>query len=119
MNADRVEALVAELRTFVAEREWEHFHDPKNLAMALASEVGELLAELRWVPNEGSDAYVRDSRVRARLVEELGDVAIVLLLLCDRVGVDVVEAARSKLGVNRSRYPIERARARPERPEVE
>lgn len=54
---ERLEALLLELRAFVREREWEQFHDPKNLAMALASEAGELAAELRWVPNTDADAH--------------------------------------------------------------
>ena len=59
---DRLDKVVHELRAFVAGREWEQFHDPKNLAMAVASEAGELLAEYRWVSNTEVDDYSRGER---------------------------------------------------------
>jgi dCTP diphosphatase len=109
--------LLAELRQFVAEREWSQFHDPKNLAMLLASEVGELVAEYRWVPGESADEHSRGGNARQRILDELGDVGIALLLLCDRIGVDLVEAASGKLKKNRERYPVATARGKAERPE--
>src|SRR4051794_18957985 len=111
------EALLAELRHFVAEREWSQFHDPKNLAMLLASEVGELVAEYRWVAGESADDHSRGGKARQRIVDEIGDVGIALLLLCDRIGVDLVEAVSGKLKKNRERYPVETARGNAERPE--
>ena len=69
-----VESLIAELRQFVAERDWAQFHDPKNLAMLLASEVGELVAEYRWVASDAADAHARDGEARARIADEIGDV---------------------------------------------
>ena len=80
-----IEALIADLRQFVAERDWSQFHDPKNLVMLLASEVGELVAEYRWVAGDAADAHSRDDgAARERIVDEVGDVGIALLLLCDR-----------------------------------
>jgi len=76
-----VEALLADLRQFVAERDWQQFHDPKNLTMLLASEVGELVAEYRWVAGDAADAHSRDAVSRARIADEIGDVGIALLLL--------------------------------------
>ena len=77
-----IESLVTELRQFVAESEWSQFHNPKNLAMLLASEVGELVAEYRWVPDASADEHSRAEAARARIVDEIGDVGIALLLLC-------------------------------------
>jgi dCTP diphosphatase len=108
-------ALMAELRAFVAERDWAQFHDPKNLAMLVGSEAGELLAEYRWVRNEDADAHSRDPAARARIAAEIGDVGIALLLLCDRIGLDPVQAMRDKLAVNRAKYPVETARGRAEK----
>jgi NTP pyrophosphatase (non-canonical NTP hydrolase) len=71
-----VEPLIAELRQFVAERDWAQFHDPKNLAMLLASEVGELVAEYRWVASDAADAHALDGEARARISDEIGDVGI-------------------------------------------
>jgi NTP pyrophosphatase (non-canonical NTP hydrolase) len=111
-----LETLVAELRQFVAERDWAQFHDPKNLAMLLASEVGELVAEYRWVAGAAADEHSRADAPRARITDEIGDVGIALLLLCDRIGVDLLQAMADKLSKNRARYPIEASRGRAERP---
>jgi dCTP diphosphatase len=109
-------ALLEELRSFVKEREWEQFHDPKNLAMLLASEAGELLAEYRWIPNERADAFSREPEARQRIAAEIGDVGLSLLLLCDRTGIDLAAAMRDKLAHNRRRYPVELSRGRSARP---
>jgi dCTP diphosphatase len=108
-------ALLTELRAFVAEREWAQFHDPKNLAMLIGSEAGELVAEYRWVRNEEADAHSRDPAARARIAAEIGDVGLALLLLCDRIGLDPLEAMREKLAANREKYPVETARGRAEK----
>jgi dCTP diphosphatase len=108
--------VVASLRQFVAEREWEQFHDPKNLAMLVASEAGELLAEYRWVKGNEADAHSHDPQARARIADEVGDVGISLLLLCDRISLDLVQAMKDKLARNRARYPVEASRGRSERP---
>lgn len=110
--------FVNELRAFVAERDWSQFHDPKNLTMLVASETAELVAEYRWVSNDASDAHGRDPAPRARIAAEIGDVGIALLLLCDRLGLDLVTAMREKLEQNRLKYPVETSRGRSERPET-
>lgn len=112
MNQDELQRLLEELRRFNAEREWGQFHDPKNLSMLLSSEAGELLALLRWVPNTESDAYGQQAGPRQRLAEEIGDVGIALVLLCDRLGIDLVTAMREKLEKNRAKYPVEQSRGR-------
>jgi NTP pyrophosphatase (non-canonical NTP hydrolase) len=108
-------ALVADLRDFVGERDWAQFHDPKNLAMLIGSEAGELVAEYRWVRNEAADAHSHDPAARARIAAEVGDVGLSLLLLCDRIGLDLVDAMRAKLAANRRKYPVETARGRADR----
>lgn len=100
------------IRAFVAEREWEPFHDPKNLAMAVASEAGELAAELRWVKNDESDAWCRVPEHKARLSDEIADVLITTLMLAERAQIDVAQAIEAKLKKNALKYPIERARGR-------
>ena len=109
-------SLVQELRAFVAERDWSQFHDPKNLAMLLASEAGELLAEYRFIPNDRADAFSREPEARQRIASEIGDVGIALLLLCDRTGIDPYAAMRDKLARNRERYPVALSRGRAARP---
>ena len=109
-------SLVEELRAFVAERDWSQFHDPKNLAMLVASEAGELLAEYRWIPNDRADAFSHEPEARQRIASEIGDVGIALLLLCDRTGIDLQTAMQEKLVRNRQRYPVELAKGRAARP---
>jgi NTP pyrophosphatase (non-canonical NTP hydrolase) len=109
-------SLVEELRHFVAERDWSQFHDPKNLAMLLASEAGELVAEYRWVRNEKADELSHEPEARQRIANEIGDVGIALLLLCDRTGIDLQTAMRDKLARNRQRYPVAHSKGRATRP---
>ncbi len=110
-------SVVAALREFAAERDWRQFHDPKNLAMALSSEVGELCALYRWVRTEDADTFSHDPKNRPRIEDELADVTIFLLLLADRTGIDLEAAALKKIAQNASRYPVERSRGVSERPE--
>jgi len=109
-------SLVDELRAFVAERDWSQFHDPKNLTMLLASEAGELVAEYRWVRNDQADAFSHEPQARQRIANEIGDVGIALMLLCDRTGIDLQTAMRDKLARNRDRYPVEHSKGRASRP---
>jgi NTP pyrophosphatase (non-canonical NTP hydrolase) len=107
-----LENLMDLIRAFVRERDWEQFHDPKNLSMALASEAGELCSELRWVPSSEADAWCAAPEQRARIADELADVAIVLLMLVDRVGLDLGAAVRAKLERNAAKYPADDVRGR-------
>jgi NTP pyrophosphatase (non-canonical NTP hydrolase) len=110
------EELVTELRAFVAARDWAQFHDPKNLAMLVASEAGELVAEYRWVRGEDADAHSRAPEPRARIAAEIADVGLGLLLLCDRIGLDLVDAMSAKLARNAERYPVDASKGKAKRP---
>lgn len=97
--------LEVELQRFADERDWRRFHSPKNLAMALTGEVGELVEIFQWLTEEQSKT-VGDDPVSARAVrDELADVLIYLTRLASVMGVDLDEAVRSKLRSNRERYP--------------
>ncbi len=108
--------LTAALRRFVEERDWGRFHDPKNLAMLVGSEAGELVAEYRWITSEAADAFSREPEARARIAAEIGDVGIGLILLCDRIGLDFVAAMREKLAANERKYPVATSRGRADKP---
>ena len=114
--SDRLIAVLEELRAFVREREWEQFHDPKNLAMAVVSEAGELAAEFRWIANDEADEWSSRPENRTRLEAEAADIGIALLLFCDRTGIDLLEAVLGKIVMNRQNYPVEKSRGRSERP---
>lgn len=101
---------------FARARDWEQFHDVKNLSMALASEVGELNAILRWVRNDGIETAMTQSSTREAMKLEIGDVAILLLLLCDRTETDLGQAVIEKLQRNALKYPILQSRGMPDPP---
>ena len=101
--------LTARVRAFAQERNWEQFHTPKNLAMALAGEVGELLAELQWLTPEQSAAVMEDEELGPRVRAEIGDVTIYLVRLADVLGVDLVQASIDKLEDSGRRYTVEAA----------
>lgn len=102
--------MTAAVRIFAEERSWQPFHTPKNLAMALAGEVGELLAELQWLSPEQSAVVMADPDTGARVRAEVGDVMIYLVRLADVLGIDLVEAAVAKLADSARRYPVATAR---------
>ena len=100
--------LSEELRRFAEERDWGRFHSPKNLAAALAVEAAELLEHFQWMPEEESRVLPED-RLGA-ISEEVADVQIYLTMFADALGIDILDAARTKIARNRERYPVDRAR---------
>ncbi len=115
---DRLAKVQERLKQFVAERQWAQFHDPKNLAMAVASETGELVAELRWVSSDNADDFAAIPEHRIKLEHEAADVAIALLLFCDRIGVDLLSAIDRKIDINAANYPVQLSAGTAERPQV-
>lgn len=105
-----VAALQAVIRAFAAERDWTQFHAPKNLAMALTGEVGELVEIFQWMSEEESRRAGDDPATAAHVRQELADVLIYLVRLADVLGVDLDAAVRDKLADNARRYPVETAR---------
>lgn len=108
MENRTIETLSAELRNFAAERDWDQFHSPKNLAMALAVEAAEIMEHFQWLTEEQSCALPPEKLHQVR--EEIGDVLIYLARLADQLGIDLLEAAVKKLEVNRTKYPVDKAR---------
>lgn len=101
------------LRAFNSERDWARYHSPRNLAMAVSVEAGELLALYLWSADDGPQPPVA---ARApRVAEEAADVFISLLNLCDAAGVDLAAAVEAKIARNAEKYPVERARGRLEK----
>lgn len=107
---DALVALRDALRAFAAERDWERFHTPKNLAMALSGEAGELIEHFQWLSAEQSAAL--DAPTREAVALEMADVLLYLVRLADVLGVDLAAAARRKMAINAQRYPVELARGR-------
>jgi dCTP diphosphatase len=96
------------LRRFAAERDWDQFHSPKNLAAALAVEAAELLERFQWLSEEESRRLPPAELEKVR--QEMADVLNYLVRLADKLDVDLLEAARAKLEINERRYPADKAR---------
>ena len=103
-----LDELTARLREFAAARDWEQFHTPKNLAMALVAEAGELVEHFQWLTPAQADHLPPETRIEVE--HEIADVLIFLVELADRLGVDPLAAAERKLALNEKKYPIEKAR---------
>jgi NTP pyrophosphatase (non-canonical NTP hydrolase) len=97
--------LSTRLRAFAAARDWERFHTPKNLLLALAGEVGELAAELQWLSELEADPSVWDTGLRSRVTDEVADVMIYLVRFADVCGINPVAAAHDKIHRNEKRFP--------------
>jgi|SRR6266403_1157034 len=96
------------LRRFAADRDWDQYHSPKNLASALCVEAGELLERFQWLTDEASKSLSAEQVAQVR--EEMADVLLYLIRLADKLNVDLIEAAVSKIALNAQKYPADKAR---------
>jgi len=110
-----VEALKARVLEFARARDWEQFHAPKNLSMALAAEAGELMEHFLWSTPEQSRATVNDEAKRPAISDELADVVIYALEFANAAGIDLAAAIAAKMEANGRKYPVEKARGRAEK----
>jgi dCTP diphosphatase len=101
-----IESLQLALREFAQAREWDRFHSPKNLVMALAGETGELLDLFQWLTEEESQAANLPIATRERVQEELADVLLYLLRLADKLHINLEEVATRKMVANAEKYPV-------------
>ncbi|MBI5040462.1 MAG: nucleotide pyrophosphohydrolase [Gammaproteobacteria bacterium] len=106
--ADSLEQLRVRLARFAAERDWDQFHSPKNLSMALIAEAAELVEHFQWLTESASQALAPAKLAEVRL--ELADILIYLIRIGDKLGVDLVAAANDKIALNETRYPAEKVR---------
>lgn len=108
MPRDSLDDLNARLLAFARERDWEQFHSPKNLSMALAGEAGELLEHFQWL-SEAQSADLQEAK-RDEVALEMADILIYLIRLAERLDIDLVDAAYRKITLNEARYPSDRVR---------
>lgn len=106
MTTDSLDDLNKKLKAFAQARNWEQFHDPKNLAMALIAECAELVEHFQWLTPEQSRALSQEKLDEVSL--EVADILIFLIRFCERLGIDPVQSAYRKMAINESRYPVER-----------
>jgi NTP pyrophosphatase (non-canonical NTP hydrolase) len=108
MQPDSLAALSERLQSFAAVRDWEQFHTPKNLAMAITAEAGELAAEFQWL--DGPQSASLSAEHRARVADEMADVLCYLVRLASQLGIELVAATNAKIDRNEQRYPAEEFR---------
>jgi NTP pyrophosphatase (non-canonical NTP hydrolase) len=107
-----VAALRQRVLAFVRERDWEQFHSPKNLSMALSAEAAELMEHFLWATPEESRNVAADPARRAKIAEELADVVIYALEFANMTGLDVAACIEAKMAANALKYPVEKAKGR-------
>ncbi len=105
---DSLEELNDRLLKFARERDWEQFHSPKNLSMALAGESGELLEHFQWLTQQQS--YELSPAKKEAVAFEMADILIYLIRMSERLDVDLIDAAQRKITINESRYQLEQVR---------
>jgi dCTP diphosphatase len=107
-----VAQLKERVLAFARERDWEQFHAPKNLSMAMAAEAAELMEHFLWATPEESRAVALDPVKRAKIAEELADVVIYALEFANATSLDLASAIDAKIEANARKYPVEKARGR-------
>ena len=100
--------LQERLKAFARERDWEQFHSPKNLAMALIVEAAELLEHFQWLTPEQSESLAEDKRREVEL--EMADIFIYLMRMCERLDVDLLKVVEDKIKMNAEKYPADKVR---------
>lgn len=106
--ADSLDALRARVNAFVAERDWAQFHSPKNLAMAMIVEAGEVVEHFQWMTEDESRNL--DAETKVQVGQELSDTLVYLLRIAEVCGIDLIEAANKKIDLNAQKYPADKCK---------
>lgn len=103
-----IDSLRDRLREFARERDWDQFHTPKNLSMALIGEAAELVEHFQWV--DGNNSHLLDDKVRPSVEEEIADIFIYLVRIADKLDIDLYSAAERKIAINACKYPADKVK---------
>ncbi|MDP3210726.1 MAG: nucleotide pyrophosphohydrolase [Methylotenera sp.] len=106
--ADSLDALRARVNNFVTERDWAQFHSPKNLAMAMIVEAGEVVEHFQWMTEQESRQL--DAQTKEQVGQELSDTLVYLLRIAEVCGIDLIEAANKKIDLNAQKYPVDKCK---------
>jgi dCTP diphosphatase len=109
-GSPNLDDLLAQIREFVGERDWSQYHSPKNLSMALSVEAAELVEIFQWLSEDQSRNLTPEQKAHA--AEEIGDVLIYLVNLADKLGIEPIEAAFTKMEKNATKYPVEKSKGK-------
>lgn len=122
MNADE-STTIAELKqqvaAFVAERDWQRYHDPKNLSMAIAIEAAELMEHFQWLRSEELQSALADPAMQNEVRDELADIACFMLAFSSRLNIDLAQAIEDKMAKNRKKYPAAEYRGNYRKPKAQ
>jgi dCTP diphosphatase len=105
---DRFDALRSQLARFADERDWDQFHNPKNLAMALIAEAGELVEHFQWLTPQQAENL--PAEIKSEVAMEIADVLLFLLRLADKLDIDPIAAAEMKMKLNAEKYPVAKSK---------
>jgi NTP pyrophosphatase (non-canonical NTP hydrolase) len=108
LTIDSLESLRDRLREFAAERDWDQYHTPKNLSMALIAEAAELIEHFQWVA--GDTSHQLTDKTRCSVEEELADILIYLVRISDKLDIDLYDAVERKIVINEKKYPADKVR---------
>ncbi|NNJ91386.1 MAG: nucleotide pyrophosphohydrolase [Gammaproteobacteria bacterium] len=108
MSKDSLTDLNLKLKDFAVRRDWEQFHSPKNLAMAISGEAGELLEHFQWLTQQQSQEI--EAKKKQEVAYEMADILIYLLRLSEQLDIDLVSAAYEKMAINEKRYPADKVK---------
>jgi NTP pyrophosphatase (non-canonical NTP hydrolase) len=103
-----LESIRDRLRDFAKERDWDQYHTPKNLSMALIAEAAELIEHFQWV--NGEQSHILENKTRISVEEELADILIYLVRISDKLEIDLYNAVERKLVINEKKYPADKVR---------
>ena len=108
MAIESLESLRNSLRQFTRERDWDQYHTPKNLSMALIAEAAELIEHFQWA--DGATSHQLEPGTRTAVEEELADILIYLVRIADRLDIDLLQSAERKIAINAEKYPADKVR---------
>ena len=106
-NFDEINALITQ---FSVDRDWDQFHTPKNLLIALVAEMGELSEVVLWKSDKDLENYLASSQGKEKISEEIADVAIYLIRLCQKLNINILEVIQSKMDKNNAKYPVDKSK---------
>ena len=108
--SSELEDLLNKIQAFSDERDWSQFHTAKNLILAVSAEVGELAEVVQWKSDQEAAEYLKTPEGKSKLSEEVADVAIYLLRICQQQNLNFIDILRKKMELNASKYPVDKSR---------
>lgn len=107
---NELDEIIKQINQFRVDRDWKQFHNPKNLAISLSLEANEVLEHFQWKTPEESRNLSQEKK--AQLQQEIADVAVYLLYLCDELGIDLIDAIKEKIQINNDKYPVAKSKGK-------